>query len=456
LRARLALAFVAVAMLAAGLSTLLGNSGLGPRLSEAARARLQSSANRIASVASRLYENEAALTRSETLDIEQLSAANGLEVTIVDRQGHPVRTSHNLTTDPPEGVSAPIVIDGREIGRVVVAPATGTLLSPEEEHLRHSIDRLHLAAGAISVAGALIVAFLLAHTLLRPLRKIGRVANSLEDGNLDARVGTLSDPELNEVGHALDRLAESLAEEEEIRKRNVADIAHEFRTPVSGILSRVEATLDGVLDDRGNLEAIHTETLRLQRLLDDLARLAEAEQPGLLLNKESVDLAHVASLQAELFAPRFQDARIGLDTDIAPVRLLGDPDRLAQVIANLLDNALRYTDSGGTVTLRVAPEQTGAVLEVSDTGIGIREDDLKHLFKRFWRGERSRSRKTGGAGIGLAIVQELVRAHAGTIEVESEPGTGSTFRIHLPSGRPGATRAPDRARPEPAPQNVST
>ncbi len=242
------------------------------------------------------------------------------------------------------------------------------------------------------------------------------------------------------VGRALNRLAETLQHEEELRKESVADLAHELRTPVSGLLSRIEAAQDGVLpDEAANLAAMHAEAVRLAHLLDDLAELAEAERPGLLVDKSPVDLAEVARGEAVAFAPRFADKGIGFHVDLVPAAVLGDPRRLGQIAANLLSNALRYTERGGEVRLRTGLEGGEALLEVADTGVGIPPEDLRRIFERFWRGDKSRSRATGGAGIGLAIVRELVRAHEGRIEVESTPGRGSRFRVFLAAagGGPG-------------------
>jgi two-component system sensor histidine kinase BaeS len=262
----------------------------------------------------------------------------------------------------------------------------------------------------------------------------------MERGEVDVRVAPGGAAELEGLGRALNRLAETLEHEEEIRKANAADLAHELRTPVNGLLSRIEAAQDGVLPGLDNLEAMHAEALRLTRLLDDLARLADAERPGLLLDKRPVDLAAVAERVAASFAPRFNGSGVALVVDAAPVEVLGDEDRLEQVATNLLANAWRYTASG-EVRLWVARDGDEAVLEVSDTGVGIPPEDLRHIFTRFWRGDRSRSRATGGAGIGLAIVRELVGAHDGRIDVDSTPGHGSTFHVVLPAGK-GARTVP--------------
>ncbi|MFP5362420.1 MAG: sensor histidine kinase [Thermoleophilia bacterium] len=213
-----------------------------------------------------------------------------------------------------------------------------------------------------------------------------------------------------------------------------ADVAHELRTPLGGIVARVEAAQDGVLETDRALAAIHDEALRLTRLAEDLARLADAQRPGLLLDKQHVDLAQIARRQASRYAGEFAAKEIAVALDLDAADVMGDGARLEQVVDNLLSNALRYTDRGGRVALRVRTGAEEVELEVSDTGIGIRVEDLPHVFERFWRGEKSRSRATGGAGIGLAIVRELVRAHDGRVDLDSTRGAGSSFRVWLPSG----------------------
>jgi two-component system sensor histidine kinase BaeS len=252
-------------------------------------------------------------------------------------------------------------------------------------------------------------------------------------GDLDARVPESGDDEIAAVADALNRLAETLQQEESLRKESVADLAHELRTPVQGILARVEAAQDGVLEDeQANLSAMHDEALRLARLLDDLSALAEAERPGLLLDAEPVDLAAVAGSQTAAFAPAFADKGIALSSELDPAIVHGEPKRLEQIVVNLLSNALRYTDPGGTVLVVVRRDGDAALLEVRDSGIGIAPEDLPRVFTRFWRGEKSRSRDTGGAGIGLSIVKELVQAHGGAVSVDSVAGDGSVFRVTLP------------------------
>jgi two-component system sensor histidine kinase BaeS len=423
LRARLAAALVGVAVLAVGLATILGNRGLEPRLEDTAQARLERSAEHFAEVAATVRADTASWSNARPT-LTHLAALDDLRVDV--RAGEQrLRLNGPLSGAP---ASAPVVISGRHVATVTVSPADGARYTPEEEHLRQSLDRLHLIAGSIAIAAALLVAFLLALTLTGPLRRLTQTAERMEQGEIDARVETHGAPELVALGRALNRLSETLEQEEEIRRANVADLAHELRTPVNSLLARIEAAQDGVLVGPDNLAAMHTEALRLTRLLDDLARLADAERPGLLLEKSPVDLAAAARVAADSFAPRFAESEVDFRVELEAVYVAGEQARLEQIATNLLSNAFRYTETG-EVRIRVAREGDEAVLEVLDTGVGIAADDLRHIFTRFWRGDRSRSRATGGAGIGLAIVRELVRAHDGRVDVDSTPGKGSRFRV---------------------------
>lgn len=429
LRARLAIALVSVAVLAVGLATLLTNRGLSPLVDNAARSRLERSADHMAGIAAAVYRDEGSWSPAARETLAHLAELDGLRV-LVRIDG--TRSGTDLTGA--ETATAAVTVGSRTVGSIEVAQEGNGLLTPEEAHLQHSLDRLHLAAGAAAVVAALLLAFLLAEALSRPLRRIRTAAQRIGRGDLSARVDPVGDPEVRSVAEALNRLAATLEHEEEIRKQTVADLAHELRTPVNGLLARIEAAQDGVLDSPGNLTAMHDEALRLTQLLDDLSRLADAEQPGLLLEKEPVDLARVVHATSESFVLRFAGKGIGFETHAdAAVWVEGTAGRLEQVVANLISNALRYTEPGGTVVVTLEQKGHEAILQVSDTGIGIAPGDLGHIFTRFWRGDPSRSPATGGSGIGLAIVRELVRAHDGRIDVESTVGEGSCFRVVLPA-----------------------
>jgi len=435
LRTRLIIAFVGVALLAADLATVYSNLNLNAHVTAAAEARLGRSAVHFGEVAGVIYSDSGGWTPVARETLRHLAMMDDLAVRVVDASGNAVFV---IPPSQPlvEGASAtaPVTSQGRGLGAVTVSQVNGQLLTAEEEALGHRLSTMHLVAGLVSALIALVIALYLAFTLSRPLRAIKAGAEAMGSGDLDTRVREAGDEEVRSVAHALNALAATLQHEEEVRKENVADLAHELRTPLMGLLARIEAAQDGVLDDEdANLAAMHDEALRLNRLYDDLSSLAEAERPGMLLTLHTVDLADVAAAQVQASAARFQDKGIELQKKLRAATVAGDRDRLSQVVANLLANALRYTDAGGSVSVVVRPDGSDAVLEVSDTGIGIPADDVPKVFTRFWRGERSRSRATGGAGIGLSIVQELVKAHGGQVEVESTVGQGSTFRVRIPS-----------------------
>lgn len=436
LRAKLIAALVGIALLTANLTALYASLGLESRIESAARARLANSAHHFAEVSATVYESSGGWTPAATTTLGHLAEIDGLRLALTTGSGKTLVPLEPAPSGEPTE-SAPIVVNGRQVGSLVIQPSNGQLLTSEETHLRQELSRLHMVSGMIAAAIALVVALYLAFTMARPLRRVRTTAESIEHGHLDARVPLKGDDEIRAVGEAINSLADSLQREERLRQENLADLAHELRTPVMGLLGRIEAVQDGVLaSDEANLESMHSEAVRLSSLLNDMSSLADAQRPALLLETETVDLATIGTRLVTAFDDRFAQKEIRFTHDLAPALVAGDPLRLEQIGANLLMNALRYTNAGGNVTLRIEAESTTALLEVSDDGQGIAESDLPLIFKRFWRGEKSRSRKTGGAGIGLAIVDELVQAHHGTIDVASELGRGSVFSVRLPLAGP--------------------
>lgn len=429
LRTRLAAALAGVAVASVALATVLANMGLESRLDESAQSRLQESARHLADIAVEVYDREGGWTPAARDELIHLAAIDGLRVRIGGNAAGPLTTS------------VPVVVDGRTVGRLGVAPLDLVAFRRLDRDLHDRLNRLHLIAAALAGGLGILAAVLLVIPLARPLRRLTDGARRMEQGQLGTRVDPAGGAEMAQLAQALNRLAATLQREEELRREATADLAHELRTPLTGIVSRIEAAQDGVLPDSGaNLDAMHEEALRLRQLTDDLGRLAEAQQPALLTARAPVDLARLAAARAGAREAAFAEKEIALQTRLEPAVVAGDEGRLAQVVDNLLSNALHYTDSGGVVTLRTFSDAAHAILQVIDTGIGLSPEELPHVFDRFWRSDKSRARTRGGAGIGLAIVHELVRAHDGHIDVASRPGVGSTFSVRLPlmRGGPGA------------------
>ena len=437
LRGRVALALAAVAVVSVALATVLASGGLHSRLDQFAEDRLRGAATHTSQLAAELYRQQGRWTSQTATELGHVAETSGYRLALSDAAGRRVgrasETARPVRLPHPQA-AAPVVVGGRRVGVITLAPVRGDVLTGEDRALQHRLNSLHLLAGGLAVLLGLLVAALLASALARPLRRLTAAARRIQSGDLQTRVRATGAPELRELASAFNRLAETLEHEERVRRDAAADVAHELRTPLAAIVSRIEAARDGVLDDElRNLGAMHTEALRLSRLIEDLGKLAEAQQPGLTLDKQRLDLCELVHERAEVYRDYLEAKGIALEERLAAASAYGDRGRIIQIVDNLLSNALRYTEPGGTVTIELGQEDGHARLDVLDTGIGIKGEDLPYVFERFWRGEPSRARRTGGAGIGLAIVRELVVAHDGRIDVESKLGQGSRFRVVLPA-----------------------
>jgi len=267
------------------------------------------------------------------------------------------------------------------------------------------------------------------------LARLTKAAEKLGQGDTETRMAVEGDDELALLGLTMDRLAGRLSEQDRLRKKLTSDISHELRTPLATIQSYLEAFRDGVLPmDGRNLAAVLEESDRLGRLVNDLQELSGAEPAGQKVELQAVELNGFLARETELARPLF--AQKGIELAFAPgevpVVVAADEAMLLKVVRNLLSNAHKYTAEGGRVELLTfaGGEENGFL--VRDNGVGMEAEHLPHIFERFYRADPSRARGTGGSGIGLAIVQELVLGMGGRVEVESEPGRGSMFRVTWP------------------------
>jgi two-component system OmpR family sensor kinase/two-component system sensor histidine kinase BaeS len=324
--------------------------------------------------------------------------------------------------------------NGRQVGTLLVA--TLDVPSSPINQFRRSVSMSVLISGGIAGVIALLMGSLLFFQVTRPMRRLSQAAQNIAAGDLSQRVPTFDD-EVGQMARSFNTMAESLQRMEQQRQNMVADIAHELRTPLSVIQGNVEAMLDGVLPaSPEELESIHQETVLLNRLISDLRTLSLAEAGQLALDKQPLDLGQVVTRVAEKYRLRAEEQSVALSVQVAQnlPQISADVGRVEQVLVNLTENALRYgaSDAGGRVTLGARAVPDGVEAWVSDTGPGIAPEELPHVFERFWRSEKSRNRQTGGSGIGLALVKQLIEAHGGRVSVESTPGQGTAFRVVLP------------------------
>lgn len=328
----------------------------------------------------------------------------------------------------------PITVDGRQVGTLLFVTAVDN--APLRASFLAAVDKAVLAAGLSAGGVALLMGTLLFLGMTRPLHKLRTTAERIAQGDLSVRADVRARNELGTVAEAFNHMAAGLDRQQRLRQQMVADIAHELRTPISVIQGTLEAMLDGVLQaDPAELRDLHGETRRLARLVEDLRTLSLADAGQLNLLRQHIDPANLTESVVNRMLPLAEAREITLTASVErPLPMIdADADRIAQVLTNLIDNALRYTPSDGKVTVRAWPANAHVNIAVSDTGPGIPPEDLPNLFERFWRGDRSRNRHGGGTGLGLAIARELVELHAGTIDIDSQPGKGSTFTISLPA-----------------------
>lgn len=327
----------------------------------------------------------------------------------------------------------PLLLDGATVGWIGFQPM-GNVLPPEAARFLGGQLRISAAALALGLLVAAALAWWLARTVSRPVQRLGHTVARLSAGDYTARAGGHGPDEIGALGARIDGLAATLERNRTARRRWVADIAHELRTPVAVLKGEVEALSDGVRrPDTAMFASLAEEIDHLANLVDDLQALALADAGALNLVKEPLRLAALVEQVAETFRSRLAERGIALELRLEPgSTVTADPQRVRQLLHNLLENSVRYVEEGGRVRL-TSSGAAGAALVLEDSGPGVDERQLPHLFDRFFRVESSRSRATGGAGLGLAICRNIVEAHGGVIAAAPSELGGLAIRIELPA-----------------------
>ncbi|HEX9838098.1 MAG TPA: ATP-binding protein [Anaerolineales bacterium] len=328
----------------------------------------------------------------------------------------------------------PITEDDQVIGILVPVrvPFEG---NPREVEFIDRINRTLLYGALIGGVIALLLGIFLSRTLTRPIRELTQATHAISAGDLSQQVPVRSDDELGELAQAFNKMSTELSRSINTRKQMTADIAHELRTPLSLILGHAEAVHDGVLrPTRENFEIIREEATRLEHLVNDLRILSLADAGKLTINLQPIEPQRLLQEIASLYQYQTQRKNIAFELDIAS-RLSAievDPGRMTQVLANIMDNALRHTPEGGRIILAAKQIQDRIEISIQDSGPGITAQDANRIFDRFYRTDPSRQREEGGSGLGLAIAKSIVQAHGGQIRAESEAGNGLKIIITLP------------------------
>lgn len=367
-----------------------------------------------------------------------------MRVTLLDAEGNWLagprgRPAEDLTRHP-------ILVEGRPVGWLLSPSFMSMLVNDEIDHRFQTRQlRATWVIVGLSVLLAALVSLLLARLLLVPVRRIAQATRRLADGDFDTRVRVGSPDELGRLARDFNRLAHSLARNARLRRELMADISHELRTPLAVLRGEIEILQDGLrAPDEAALASLAHEIGRLSRLVDDLRELSLADAGALDYHMRPLDLSALAARALDAVRDRYARAGMALGQDIEPgLQLSGDERRLEQLLANLLENSLCYTDSPGRVRLRANRCDGGIVLEIADSAPAVAPDQLPKLFDRLYRVESSRSRLHGGSGLGLAICRSIVHAHGGRISAAPSDLGGLSIRIEWPSTDHPTMAAPD-------------
>ena len=373
--------------------------------------------------------------------VERYAALFDRRIILTDATGTVIVDSARRYAKPwrfgnPEGRHMPLMIGDREVGSMVIAPNEAPEETPDPplSQLASKLNRSLLWTGLTAGLLGILLVGLVSRRVLVPVRSLSTAAQRLGEGDLSQRVPNSGSSELGQLAQTFNTMAENLQHAEEQRRNLTADVAHELRTPVSNIRGYLEAIKDGLVEPHDTIDIIHQQVLHLSTLIEDLRLLSVAEAGNLRLDIQQCALEQLLDETLEAARPRAQAKGVALRLQ-EPERALEvriDRTRISQVATNLVENAIFHTPDGGSVTISTAAEGSMVRVTVADTGEGITSEVLPLVFDRFYRVDSSRTRATGGTGLGLTIAKQLVEAHGGTIWAESSPGQGSCFIFELP------------------------
>lgn len=432
---RLSLAFVSVALAAVAAAIAFSSVTVSTDVDQLIKQQQRDLTHATAVAASAAY-GQVGWGRANLSPLTDLVERSGAGLEVLNAANQRIYRSVGFGS-PADGAvfQDPVLVQGKKVGTVVVK-FDNSGLGAAVERFQGERFRARLGAAGAAVLLALIVALLVSRRITAPVEKMIQSVRARSRGDVDARAGDVRGfGEIRELAVAFDQMADSLEEQERVRRNLVADVAHELRTPIAVLQAGHEAVLDGLTEPTSaHIASLHDEVLRLARMVDDLQRLASAEAAALQLTLVPRDLAATVAVAVDRLDDSFEAAGIVLVRDLAEVPVRCDPTRVHEIATNLLTNAMKFTPSGGTVVIQAGPDAGSggelATLRVSDTGIGIPVYELPRVSERFFRGQGSS--RASGSGIGLTIVSELVRAHHGTVEISSEPGHGTQVTVTLP------------------------
>jgi two-component system sensor histidine kinase BaeS len=330
-------------------------------------------------------------------------------------------------------------VDGETVGWLGFKKRE-TIENPmEKAFIKQQFSLIYIAAAGI-LAISLIVSFLLARHLLEPIKKLKMGTQSIRSRHFDTRIVVPSKDELGQLAEDFNLMAQTLEKYETMRQQWMSDISHELRTPLAVLRGEIEAMQDGIREiSPERIDSLHAEILQMSKIVKDLHDLSLAETQSLSFRKEPIHPVAILEETLKNFEMRLLENQIRIDNklgDNRSIKVWGDADRLYQLFANLLENVVRYTDSPGSIKVWQQHDKTGLTLFMEDTGPGVPETDVEHLFDRFYRVDKSRSRSLGGSGLGLSICKGIMETMGGEIHAENGPSGGLRIVLGFPKNQP--------------------
>lgn len=442
LRWRLLLSMVLVVLVAVGVSAYVARDRTTGEFQRYVQYRGSDDFSRFSGFLARHYEVSHSWDGIQP-EVVKMGQISGQRVVLADGSGTVVADSEGLLVGKSVGNNWPpadvrILTPDAPVGYLYINLAAEP--NQADRQFLSAVNRSVLLGALAASIAAVVVTLALSGRITEPVARLTAAARSMANGDLGVRVPVRDEDEIGQLGHAFNAMASSLSRQEELRRNMVSDIAHELRTPLTNLRGYLEAARDGLLPvDNALVDNLYEETMLLQRLVADLQELAQADAGQLDLQRQEMAVGPVVERAVGMLRPQADAKGLALSSEMAPdlPAVFADPERIGQVIRNLLNNAVAHTPPGGSIKVCAAPADHMVQVSVCDTGEGIGPEDLPFVFDRFYRADKSRARMTGGAGLGLAIVKQLVQSHGGSVSVQSELGKGSTFTFTLPIARPG-------------------
>ncbi|HAT4314757.1 sensor histidine kinase [Clostridium perfringens] len=341
---------------------------------------------------------------------------------------------YGSTTSQFEPVYYPLIKSGEKIGEVRVKFYGPIFYMQNELVFLDIVNKIILGIGVLLILASTIMGFIISRSITRPINKLMTKAKYISKGEYDKKIEINTDIlEINDLINSINNLSQSIKEQENIRKRLTGDISHELKTPLTNIQSHLEAMIDGIWEPtEERLLSVKEEAERLSSLVSDMQKLNKYDESSIKLKKDNVNISDIICFVIFQFSNLAKSKNIKIEYEKKNINLYCDKDKITQALVNILSNAIRYSNEGSTIFIEERLKDNKVIISIEDQGIGISEEDLKYVFERFYRADKSRTRATGGTGIGLTIVKSIVSSHGGEVKLESKLGEGSKFTIILP------------------------